>query len=53
MISGTYGCLLAILTGDLVGVENIGPAFGCLLTMAGLGAGIGTPAGGKNIVRQH
>ena len=31
-------------------MENIGPAFGCLLTITGLGASIGTPGGGKNLL---
>ena len=47
VFSGVFGFLLSILTADLVEVDHIGPAFGFLLTITGLGASIGTPAGGS------
>ena len=46
-ISGVFAFLLSILTTDLVGVEHIGPAFGFSVMIQGIGASIGTPAGGK------
>ena len=38
---------MSVLTTDLVGVEHIGPAFGFLSMIQGIGASIGTPIGGK------
>ena len=45
--SGTYAFLLSVITTDLVGLEDIGPAYGFLAMLEGVGSVLGTPVSGK------
>ena len=40
--------LRPIITTDLAGVEHIGPAFGLLTMVEGIGSAVGTPFGGRS-----
>ena len=47
MLLGVFAFPMSILTTDLVDLEHLGPAFGFLSMIQGIGVSIGTPIGGN------